>query len=188
MRRFVTLLVTGLVAVNVGACGHAGPHAPPYIRGDYDIDDEGGVDYDDQYVRTYGRQAASTEEHEVSALVKSYYEAAAADDGARACSMMDRGLAESSNFAKLVPKEYAPGAGASVFSEKGCAQVASLIFEPNRQQLVGDAATVKLASLRVDGTHGLAILIFTTTPERVISVLQEQGVWRINGFLGVPLP
>jgi hypothetical protein len=189
--RLASVAAIGLAGVCMLACGEAGSgSASPegYLIGDYDVDDHGGSDYDDGKIRTYGREASSGERHAVAGLVKLYYAAAATNDGVHACSLVDSRLAKSSNFAKVVPEGYEPAAGSTVFRGKSCAQVASLLFELTHQQLVSAAATVRVTGLRVDGTHGLAILIFTKTPESEIPVEHEHGAWKIGGFLGSPLP
>jgi hypothetical protein len=166
--------------------------APPlpvghYIRGDYDDDDNGGADGDDGQTRDYGHKASVADASAAEKLVKAYYMAAAARDGAGACSLMDLRLAAASDYTKVVPPEYAPTHGSSIFRGKGCAEIASLVFEPAHEKLATDAASVRVAETRVNGTHALAILVYTTDPESELALESEHGVWRVDAFLAATL-
>jgi hypothetical protein len=158
-----------------------------YIRGDYDDDDNGGEDPDDVKTRTFGHRANGLEAHAAEEIVTRYYAAAATEDGATACRLMDSRLAKSRDYAKVVPPEYAPSPGSSIFRGKACKEIASLVFEPAHQQLVADAETVKLAELRVAKANALAILLYTTDPESEIPLKFEHGKWKVDAFLPAPL-
>jgi hypothetical protein len=196
MRSLVAVTSLVLLGICATSCGGIAKTTNPasrvsakgYLRGDYDIDDNGGgSDYDD-YVRGYGREATAGEKQIVARLVARYYAAAAAGNGAEACALLDARLARSADFAKVLPKEYAPAGGSSVFEGKTCAEVASLLFEVDRPRLATEAASVQVTSLRVEGVHGIALLGFATTPERQIPVDREAGAWKIAGLLDTEVP
>lgn len=198
------VIILGLYAVQCGSSTHTGtrrqtstntaatnrPVPLPighYIRGDYDDDDNGGNDPDDVKTRTYGHPSTATERRAAELVIKRYYMAAAEDNGTTACRLMDPRLAKNRDYTKVVPPEYIPTLGSLVFQNKSCAQVASLVFEPTNQQLMADAATVKLIELRVDKTYALAILIYKTDPESEIPLKRERNTWKIDAFLATPL-
>jgi hypothetical protein len=158
-----------------------------YIRGDYDDDDNGGDDADDFETRTFGQRAGAADTHVVEELVRRYYAAAAAGNGRTACGLMDLRLARSRDYARVVPPEYAPAPGSSVFQGKTCAQIAALVFEPAHRLLVADAPSVRVTELRVAGAHALAVLIYTTDPESEIPLVREHGMWKVDAFLAAPL-
>jgi hypothetical protein len=159
-----------------------------YVRGDDDSDGTGARDEDDRSIREYGHEATAADKQAIMALVKRYYELATSGKGGEACSMLDAKLARRSNFRTAVPQDYVPALGSSVFRGKGCAGVASLLFQADHQRLVADLRMVKVVSFRVDGSHGLALLAFRTAPEREIAVEREHGAWRIDAFLDSELP
>ncbi len=212
MKGIVTAAAVAVVSIYMSACGadkvpsparQATPAisqakrapasvSPPlpvghYIRGDYDDDDNGGADGDDIETRDYGRKASASEAKAVERLVQAYYAAAVARDGVRACSFMDLRLADASDYAKIVPREYAPRPGSSVFEGKNCAEIASLVFDPAHHQLAMDAASVRVVETRVDGSHALAILIYTADQESELALEREHGGWTVDAFLATAL-
>lgn len=208
MMRIMTAATVVALGVYVSACGvdkasnaarettpaiHPAKNAPAsvapplpvghYIRGDYDDDDNGGADGDDSPTRDYGHKASAADTKAAEKLVKEYYAAAAARDGNGACSLMDLRLTAASDYAKVVPPEYVPTRGSSVFQGKTCAEIASLVFAPTHEQLMKDATSVRVAETRVNGPHALAILVYTTDPESELALESEHGVWRVDAFL-----
>jgi hypothetical protein len=160
-----------------------------YLRNDGDIpgDDRAGRS-DDYLVRGYGQAAGETETKELESLVKRYYVAAAAEDGAAVCVLLDPRLREGLNLVKAIPHEDAPPPGSTIFSGKDCAQVASLLFKLNHQQLVEKAGTFVVTGVRVSNFHGLVLLGFKAMPERLMPVAREQGAWKIGALLDLEVP
>jgi hypothetical protein len=156
-----------------------------YVEGDEDSDDvlHSHKDEDDRSVREYGQEAGARDLRTVVRLVRLYYKAGVAGDGARACALIYRPIAKSRDFASVVPKAYASVSGSSLFSDKSCAEVESVLFELNRRTLLAGVGDVTVASLRVKGDHGIALLAFKTMPEREIAVEREHGRWRIDALL-----
>jgi hypothetical protein len=137
-------------------------------------------DFDDLDFRAYGVAAGAVEGREVSMLVKHYYEAAAAADGATACGLLD------SHFATLVPAEYGQ---ASVLHGKTCAIVASKVFKQLHYQLSVDNATLDVGAVRVGGGRGYALLGFEgALPVRYVVIVQERGVWKMASLIDIAFP
>ncbi len=156
-----------------------------YVEGDGDSDDiyHSHKDSDDGSARGYGREASAQDRQSVGRLVKLYYEAGAAGSGARACALIYRPIARRRDFADIVPEAYALVAESSLFSHRSCAEVESVLFELNRKTLTAGTPSVTVVDLRAKGDHGIALLGFTTMPERQIAVEREHGRWMIDALL-----
>jgi hypothetical protein len=194
------------VSSNAAATGGATP-AVGSFKGDEDDDDEesktggssltgdsdndsdkdyqdnahkGYHDKDDGIVLNYGTAASAAEERELAAFVERYHAAAAAEDGATACSMMASSLASS------VPEDYgrAPGP-AYLRGAKTCPAVMRLVFKHDHEQL---AAAAEVTGVRVKGERTLVMLGSTMAPASYCIVVRERGVWKIENLLPSPLP
>jgi hypothetical protein len=167
----------------VGSYYTVGPNG--YIVGDDDTDDlyHGHKDYDDA-VRHFGREAVGGQLRAVDALARRYYAVAASGDGATGCRLLARSIARRHDFKSIVPPEYAQVADSSLFRDRSCAQVESLLFGLSRRTIAAAAkGTLVVTSLRVRGRHGFALLSFKTLPERQLPVLKEGRTWRIDALL-----
>jgi hypothetical protein len=189
--RFVSQDASTAVATG-GALAAPASHVPAtgdHLEGDGDGDDGGHPhnDYDDHRIRDYGHAASTAEVRAVTTLVKRYYTAAAADDGTVACSLIYSRFTKNPGFTDAIPSAYVPVPGSAVLRGKSCAQVASLLFGLDHQQLA-EEVTVQMTSLRIDGIHGLALLGFKSTPERWIPVDRESNAWKIGAFLDNEVP
>jgi hypothetical protein len=199
-----------LLGLALGACGDAGKHvgsapessystraaggaatasasspapAGGYLRGDGDVDDADNRDEDDHGVRTYGHAASAPDERAIAALVKRYYAAGAAGDGARACALIYSGLADSPSLGETAETVYPPAPSVPPLHGQSCARIMSLLFEEDHRRLAGDLATVVVTDMRVKGSKGLVLLGFRTTPERLIPVRRERGGWKVEALL-----
>lgn len=217
MRPLLVLLTIMVLDVNLIACGDAGKRMgaasqastnPPvtggaaaravsratptgrYLKGDDDSDaaNPSESDSDDYRIRSFGHATSAANRRAIAALVKRYYTAAAAGDGARACSLIYSGLAKSSNLGEMVEAVYPPAPSVPPLRGESCARIMSLLFTEHRQALAADVATVEVTRVGVDGNRGLALLGFRTTPERQIAVLREHHTWKIDSLLDEELP
>lgn len=125
----------------------------------------------------YGHPASAADKRAVTALVKRYYTAAAAGNGARACSLIY------SLFAEDIPEVYGEPPGPPALRGSTCATVMSKLFRQNHHQLMVDLAELKVTDVRVKRRHALALLGFKTTPPRDIRVHRERGAWKIDEVL-----
>jgi hypothetical protein len=150
--------------------------------GDHDTDDDrsyGKEAPDDAraVLAEYGSEAGQADERAIAALVKSYYAAAAAGDGAKACSLLTRSLAAT----------LAESSGRS--AGKGCAAPLSRLFEQQHTHLLADdVATMVVTAVHIKGNAGLAVLGFRRAPEGSTIVEREGGAWRINALLDNEMP
>jgi hypothetical protein len=136
----------------------------------------------------YGHAASTVDRREIAELIKRYYTAAAAEDGALACKLIYNRLRSGANLVKAIPVAFAAAEGSSVFRGKSCAEVTTLLFEVDHARIVAGLATLQVVSVRLDGNHGLALLGFSATPERLIAVQRERGIWKIDALLDTEVP
>jgi len=147
-----------------------------------DLDDDPNSD-DDNPIVDYGHAASAPENEAITAVVKRYYAAAAAGDGAKACSMLV------STVAEAVPEEYGEASGPAYLRGKTCAVVMSKLFKRHHRQLADNIATFEVTKVRAEEGKGLVVLRFATTPEpRKIAVRREGSVWKIKELLDSGMP
>jgi hypothetical protein len=147
---------------------------------DNDYEQEKGYrDRDDGSVVAYGHKANSTDKRAITALAKRYYRAAAAEDGATACTLIY------STFAESIPEDYGQGPGPPYARGKTCAVVMSKVFEHFHNQLSG---SFFVTGVRVNGHQGRVLLGSSTQPASFIRVKREHDVWKIYQLIGEPLP
>jgi hypothetical protein len=179
------LVLVTVVALCLGAsaCGHTASRAN-YLRSDEDgSGDDIPGENDNERVADYGHEADSTDRQAITALVKRYYAAATVGNGSIACSLIYSQIADSRNLVKLVPKEYVPASGTAIFVGTDCAQVESLLFRIDHQQLATSVTSLQVTRVRVDGNNGWALLGFRTMGEHQFPVVREGDVWKIRAML-----
>jgi hypothetical protein len=151
---------------------------------DNDSDSSGKsyFDSDDSSVRGFGHAADSAEGRTIASLVRRYFAAANAGDGATACSIMVPGIARS------VPEDIGGPAGPLYARGTTCAVVMSKAFVHYHRQIAAHAATLRIAAVRVKRGNGVAVLAFNRLPGREIHVAREGDVWKIQATLDAELP
>jgi hypothetical protein len=204
IRSLPVLLAVALLSIGIAACGGASKStgssqasSNPAVTGgrrattastttagrdsaDGDKDTEGN---DDNPILAFGHAANEADERAITALVKRYYAAAAADNGAAACSLIFV------IFQEAIPEDYGQLAGPRALRGKTCAVVMSKLFKLERRQIVVHNSTLKVTSVRVDGKKGYALLRFGTMPEpRFLQVHIEFGVWKVDSLIDGALP
>jgi hypothetical protein len=139
---------------------------------------------DDNPILDYGHTAGTAEKKAVTELIEHYYAAVAIGDGAKACSLIVRRVAEK------VAEEYGQPPGPSSLRGKTCTAVMSKLFRLRRRQLAAAIPTLELTGVRIEGGDGLALLRFATTPEpRKIAVSRERsGAWKIKELFDSGMP
>jgi hypothetical protein len=146
----------------------------------YGDGNKGYYDGDDKPIRAYGQAAGTSDKRALAALVERYYAAAAAGDGAAACSVIDP------SFAKAIPEDYgqAPGPG-YLRGAKTCPAVMTLLFKYFHSQLGG---AVEVTGVRVKGDQAFVLLGSTTRPASYLTLKRKGGgAWGIEGLLATPL-
>lgn len=136
-------------------------------------------DIDDSPIADSGEPANAAQERAITALVNSYYAAAAAGDGAKACRLIYSTLEEA------IPEDYGQPPGPAYSRGKTCAVVMSKIFAHAHRQLAGGFAVTRV---RVDGKEARVLLGSKTLPASFILLRRERGAWKIYELLGQPMP
>lgn len=177
-----TALATAVLCLTAGACGSARDPAPhkPVIQLNYsthnnDRDNDGDHNDDDGKVLYFGHPAAPADRRDSVALVTGYFSAAAAEDGARACTMLVPFIAES------VPEDYGHTPGLEGHT---CAAVLTKLFRVHHPELVMKQATLRIMTVRVEGDRALVVFDFPKIPEvRQITERRVNGRWRLLDLL-----
>lgn len=147
--------------------------------GDKDNDDDPhgnrSVENDDRALLvSYGSDVSGPDMQAVTTLVKSYYTAATAEDGAKACALLSPSLAAG----------VAGGPGRSADGANSCASTVAALFKQQHNQLLADdVATMGVTEVRAKGNLGLAVLGFKRMPEGEVLIERDAGVWKIDSLL-----
>lgn len=175
MKPLLALLALVLVGLAVAACGNSGNANRSSTKAvvlKRDRDDDGDNNDDDAQVLYYGSAPSPGERQAITSLVTGYYAAAAAEDGAKACTLLMPFVAES------VVEDIGHSAG---FRGKSCAVVMSKLFKSQHALIAGESASLKFYAVRVNGGKALTVLSFANLPE--VRVLPERrdssGAWKV---------
>ncbi len=211
MRSLLALLAIGLLGFGLAACGSAGkaapstpqtpsdatssaastsataiPPAPAQTKADTDKDNDVAVaaqdDTNNNGVLDFGKAASASERRAITELLKRFYTAAAAENGAAACSMIYSTITEviAENHGRPPSPAYSRG--------RNCPEVMTGIFVHFHPQLALELPKLQVARVRLVEHHGLAVLSFGAMPERQISVAREGHAWKIQTLLDSEIP
>jgi hypothetical protein len=153
---------------------------------DADFDDDRGRqlgyrDSDDDAVLAYGRAASAAEKRALTAIVKRYYSAAVAANGATGCSLFTPALRNA------VPEDYGQAPGPVYMRGKTCPAVITLFFKHEHQQLA--SAMIEVTDVRVKGNEALAVVGSRAQPASEIALERHPGgPWRLADLIAVRLP
>jgi len=113
-------------------------------------------------------------------MLRRYYAAGAAGDGARGCALL-YGL-----IAETLAEEYAHD---PAFAGRSCAVVPSKLFRRSARVLRRESASLRVVAVRVDGVRGVAVLDFKDAVDRRIRLHREaDGSWRMLELIDNELP
>jgi hypothetical protein len=190
-----TLLASlALVALSLPSigCGHAKAVSPAGQTGqaeqppgrDRDNDRDNGsgeslFDSDDGDILAFGQAAGAGEIRVVANVIRRYYAAAMADDGARACALLY------SLFAETLAEGREDDPNPNL---KSCAGVVSLTFKKRHAEFAAHAAAPWVLGVRVSGVRGYAVIGSYGRPERYLPIHRDGGAWRIQALLDSGLP
>jgi hypothetical protein len=182
-----SVTATFIVGLGISACGGPSKQAALHAESPTpststtaslakpDRDNDGDNNDDDAKVLAYGRAAGATERQIAVALVKRYFRAAAAEDGALACQLLAPLPAET------IAETYGHSPG---LHGKTCATVMSKLFRLHHHALAQKSASIMITTIRRKGNRMLVVLGFPPTPElRQIAVQHIGGMWRVLQLL-----
>jgi hypothetical protein len=137
-------------------------------------------DSDDSAVRMYGYAPSPQEKQALASLVERYYAAAAAaGDGAKACSLI------TPSFTRAIPEDYGQGNGPAYLHGNSCAVVMSLLFKHDHEEL---SAPITVTGVRTSGGEALVLVGSMAMPASYVILERTHGSWGIMGVLGHALP
>jgi hypothetical protein len=160
--------------------------APLDARVDADRDNDVGAPDDDRNnPETFGRAVSLSERRAIAALVKRYYAAALAENGARGCALLYSTLAES----VPVDDSREPGAPAYQRGQTTCAGVLTALFKHYHAQLAAELPSMQVTGVHIREHEGFAHLRFGGgLPERRIGVKRERRTWKMTQLYDQELP
>jgi hypothetical protein len=169
-------------SANTTVAGPSKTSTSGYLRsdGDNETDDGSRGNDDSAFLDTFGKEARPPDRRAIAELVKRYYVAAAAGDGAKACALLTPSVASG-----LAPAQVSSGQA----SADTCAAIVSRLFASQHQRLqADDVATMVVVDAHVKGNLGVAVFGFKTEPLSEILVKREAGPWRLDGLFDSVMP
>ena len=201
MRSLLALCAIGLLSVGTSACGNAykgagsasrvssTPKAPSAstqkeTKADRDKDNDGSPDGDtNNSLLDFGHAANAADSRTITALIKRYYAIAAAEDGAKACSMIY------SSFAKSVPEDYGTSPPGPPYARgTTCPAVLTRVFKHFHSRIMVKLSKLDVFRVGIKGRQGVAVLHFGAMPEREITVAREGHTWKLDALVDSEVP
>ena len=128
----------------------------------------------------FGYPATPRDVRDATALIRRYYAAVAADDGAIACSLTN------SAVVKEIAQPEVRIKGGRILPRLSCPEALARNFRPIVKELAYKRDALVVLRVRVLDNTGLAILRFGTTV-RDITLYREHGHWKIQSMLDTSL-
>ena len=155
-----------------------------FLKEDGDKDSDDGAypahpGQDDQsFLATYGVRAPPAEARTIAALVRRYYAASLAGDGASTCELLDAGIATA----------LAAQQGTAAHGTAACAASLSPLLAQQHQHLLAEEPTMMVVtSVYAKDNVGVAVLGFRNAPESIIVLAREGHAWKIDALFDSPL-
>jgi hypothetical protein len=184
-RQLLAPLVCALLAAGVLACGGASKSTSTSTNatasgghlkedGDKDSDDAhgSGAQDDEAFLASYGPQADPATTRAIAEVLRSYYAASLAGNGAAACGLLNAALATA------LASQQSQAGGTSACA----AAIAPVLAQQHQRLLAEEPATMSVIGVHVKGSLGLAVLGFKRSPESVIVVTRTGNVWKIDAL------
>lgn len=150
---------------------------------DADSTGSGRYDSDDNSVLGLGHAANASQKAQITTLIQLYYAAAAAQDGAKACSLLY------SIYAESMPEDYGISPpGPSYARGATCPAVLTAIFKHFHDQISVKLPQLKVVRIRIRERQGIVVLSFGSMPERQMHVLREGHTWKMLALVDGELP
>lgn len=176
-----------------------------YLRGDGDADNPGDTDgngdvdpgedtdedypvpesykfpdADDQVTLAYGHAPSNLQRGAITSVLKHYYSAISAGDGALACSLLVPA------FARSVSEDYGRAPGPSYLRDaNSCPAVMPMLLQHFRKQL---ADPITVVEVRLKDGRAQVVLSSRTMSASHIFLMRQGGSWKIQELLAQPLP
>jgi hypothetical protein len=186
LRSALVCSAAALSAIAATACGgssngSSASFAAALRAHDGDADNDslgmGRLDADGDAAPTYGPVAGPAERRAVVALLKRFYTVAAGGDGAKACSLLYRLVAET------VVEEHSHARGPRSLRGSTCPQVASKLLQQRHRELTQELGALKVTVVQLRGQNAWVVLDFGPARERLAVLHRDGGGWKLGEFL-----
>jgi hypothetical protein len=159
-------------------------NAPKDKDNDTDASGGGPFDADDHAMLHFGHLANPAEWRAIAALMRRYFAAADAQDGAAACAMFAPALVRSTSTMLGGATDIAR----YLRGQPTCAGLMARMFAHYHREIAAHAARLSVSRVRVQLNEGLVGLSFGTLPEAELRVQRVGGVWKVENQLDTELP
>jgi hypothetical protein len=145
--------------------------------------DEGSASFrtpgGDNSIQNYGEEASGEETDAASSALTVYLAARAKGDWARQCALLGKAAA--------APLERF-AASSSQFKDKGCAAILESLMGGAPASTRANPMTSGVASLRVEGDHGFALFHGSHGVDYFVSMVKEDGKWKVGAVAPSEFP
>jgi hypothetical protein len=132
----------------------------------------------DNSIPEYGEEASDAQREAAASSLHAYLDSIAAHRWAAACSYMSLGLAAGlERFAQL-SKEHP--------NLEGCPAILAALNGHTPQSALNAAAQADVASLRIEGDHGMVLYHGAGGQGYAMPMVREEGGWRVAAPAGTP--
>lgn len=130
-----------------------------------------------------GHAATAADRAAVVALVKRFYSAALAEDGAKGCSQLYTPLVEAA------PEDYGePGGPEYTLGAKNCTEVLTDLFRHFHGTLTAEVPKLRVLRVLIERRQGVALIGFGALPKAELPLLREETHWRVGALQDHELP
>ena len=173
------LLASALIALGASACGSSTQGHSASLAGETGTQSAtaGNLSGAGTAIAAYGQAANASDAQAIATLVKRYYAAAAAEEGAQACSLTYYIEVET------LPERYGGPPGPRwLHGASTCPALLTRVFKHFHNQLTG---AIDVKAVRVRGVSAQALVGFPGLPDGVVKIRREGDVWKVDGLLAV---
>lgn len=160
--------------------------ARPGIDDTYDEDDTASrkvEQHDDEEIEIYGKAASPAEWQSAAAFARSYFTAAAAEDGAAACALLVPSLAQG------IAGNYEHPSDPSYLHGKTCPEVMTKLFKHRHKLMAKEAAGLEVTDVRVTSRTAFILLAFRGIRERRYMGVERFGRdWKLEALMDSQYP
>lgn len=152
----------------------------PSLKADRDHDNDTSAPHDDTNNSAelhYGHPANAADRKAITTLIRGYYRAAVAGDGAAACSLIYSSLVEA------IPEDFGQYGPPYLRGGKTCVAVMDKLFNHLHTQLAAELPRLSVATVRLKKRRGLVFLSFGALPERKLFVEREGAKWKLGDVI-----
>jgi hypothetical protein len=131
---------------------------------------------------TYGRPGSADELRAATPVIKTYFAAAARNDGAAGCAL------QFVTFRNAIAEDIEQGPEPVSQRPKHCGPVLSKYFRRHRSIPTPNRTAIETTGIRIKGKQAIVFLRAPGVPAAELVMHREHGLWRVQDLLGKVLP